>query len=274
MHSDSQAKTMRAQARARGRPAAPRRPSRPPPPRLGGAVAGAGRRPRSGRADPRQGADRPAPAAAPPRLAAHGGPAGRHAGHRLDRLRPALPAAGAPVRPGDAFGAAPARMGLRPRAAAADGVLRPGHHRPAGQPRHQRHRGGQDAVHPGAVRDPRQQHRPGRHDGGDGLAGLAPDADRARAGAGGGADRLAVPAHVGAGGDPRARAAQRHQRPDGRVDRRHERAAGEQRRRPASPSASPTPTTRTTRRAWPNCAPTPSCCAPRSTCSTWSCWRW
>ena len=73
---------------------------------------------------------------------------------------------------------------------------------------------------------------------------------------------------VGAGGDPRARAAQRHQRPDGRIDRRHERAAGEQCRRRGSPSASATPITPTTRRAWPSCAPTPSCCAPRSTCST------
>ena len=29
-----------------------------------------------------------------------------------------------------------------------------------------------------------------------------------------------------------------------------------------------------TRRAWPNCAPTPCCCVPRSTCSTYCCWRW
>ena len=46
----------------------------------------------------------------------------------------------------------------------------------------------------------------------DGLAGLAPDADRAGAGAGGAGHRLAVPAPVGAGRHPRARAAQRHQR--------------------------------------------------------------
>ena len=41
---------------------------------------------------------------------------------RLDRFLAALPAAGAPVGPGHALGAAPARMGVRPRAAAADGV--------------------------------------------------------------------------------------------------------------------------------------------------------
>ena len=30
----------------------------------------------------------------------------------------------------------------------------------------------------------------------------------------------------------------------------------------------------TTRRAWPSCAPTPCCCGPRWTSSTWCCWRW
>jgi hypothetical protein len=64
------------------------------------------------------------------------------------------------------------------------------------QPRDQRHRGGQDPVHPGAVRDARQHHRAGRHHDRDGLAGLAPDADRAGAAAGGAGHRLAVPAPV------------------------------------------------------------------------------
>jgi ATP-binding cassette subfamily B multidrug efflux pump len=44
------------------------------------------------------------------RLDPHGRPAaGRRAADRLGRLLAALPAAGAPVRPGDALGAAPAR---------------------------------------------------------------------------------------------------------------------------------------------------------------------
>ncbi|KAF1858560.1 hypothetical protein Lal_00015079 [Lupinus albus] len=130
-------------------------------------------------------------------------------------------------------------MGLRPRAAPADGVLRPRHHGPAREPRHQRHRGREDPVHPGAVRDPRFVHRPRRHVDRDGVAGLAPDGDRAGARARGAGHRVAVPAAVRARGHARAGAAQRHQRPDGGIHRRHERAAGEQCAAPLRPALRP-----------------------------------
>ncbi len=184
---------------------------------------------RSDRPDAGQGADRRPPAAAPSRLAAHGPAAGRPAASPAGssswlRYLQLMRLSGLAMRSVQRL----REWVYRPRAAPADGVLRPRHHRPAGQPRHQRHRGRQDALHPGAVRHARQLDRPDRHDGRDGLARLAPDADRAGAGAGGGRHRLAVPAPVGAGRHARARPAQRHQRPDGRIDRRHERAAGQQ----------------------------------------------
>jgi ATP-binding cassette subfamily B protein/ATP-binding cassette subfamily C protein/ATP-binding cassette subfamily B multidrug efflux pump len=123
---------------------------------------------------------------------------------------------------------APARAGVPARAAAAHGLLRPRHHGPAREPRHQRHRGGEDALRAGSVRDPGQPDPAGRRDDRHAVAGLAADADRGGAGAGGGADRGAVPAPVGAGGDAQPRAAQRAERARGRVDRGHGGSAGRQ----------------------------------------------
>ena len=118
---------------------------------------------------------------------------------------------------------------------AADGVLRPRDHRPAREPHHQRHRGGEAALHAGAVRGAGRAHRAVRRHRRDALARLAADADRAAAGAGDdrrscwGYQRLSAGA-----GHALARAAQRHQRADGRGHRRHERAAGRRARRSAS----------------------------------------
>ena len=147
---------------------------------------------------------------------------------RLGRHRHPLLPARAARRTVDALGAAAcARASTRHVLRAADELFRSRDHRPAREPHHQRHRGGQGSLHRrccsrllvgltvlfGVV-----------------VAMLWLDW------------RLMLivlllvpatigivwrlPAPVGGRGDARARAAQRHQRPDGRRHRRHERAAG------------------------------------------------
>ena len=272
--------TAEAACRAAGRSARPRLLRRaaapgPPPPRLGHALAGARRRAGSDRPDPRQGADRRPPAAAP-----------RSTGRAWRCCWAACWSTGW-IATGLRYLQLVRLSGLAMRSVQRLREWVYGHVLRLPMAFFDRAITGQLVSRvtndTEAVKTLYIQvlfvmldslHRPGRHHGGDGVAGLAPDADRAGAGAGGGGHRLAVPAPVGAGGHARARAAQRHQRPDGRIHRRHERAAGQQRRGALRRSASAPPTTRTTRRAWPSCAPTPSCCAPRSTCSTWCCWRW
>ena len=147
---------------------------------------------RAGGAGPadRQVLHRQLPAAAQRRHARDRRPAGRRAGRRHAsaswlRYLQLVRLAGLAMRSVQRI----RETRVRPRAAAADELLRPRHHRPAGQPRHQRHRGREDAVRAGAVRHARQHDHAGRRDGRDAVAGLAADADRRDAGARGGADR-------------------------------------------------------------------------------------
>ncbi|CAF0965561.1 unnamed protein product [Rotaria sp. Silwood1] len=193
-------------------------------PRRPVAVAGGG--PGSHRAHPRQALHRPPPAARPLRPRRDGDVADPRAAVRLGRELDSLRAALAHGRRRTALGVAAARARLRTRAGTADGILRQGHHRPARQPRHQRHRGRKPALPAGAVRDAGLQHRRRRLVGRDGVSGLAADAHRCDAGAGDGAHHQGLPAPVGPGRGAHEAAAQRHQRADGREHGRHGGAAG------------------------------------------------
>ncbi len=200
----------------------------------GSQAAGAGKRvvargrwARSAGADFREAVYRRVPAAAPSRMVAGGAIGRRYRDQWLHGERAALLSAGSIGRCGDALGTSSARKRLQPCDAPADGVFRQGDHGSAGQPYYQRYRADPAAVRAGAVRDAAGRDGADRCCPGDGVARLAPDADCADADSGDRADRARLSAVVGACGHAVTRAAQRHQRADGREYRRHERAAGD-----------------------------------------------